>query len=247
MKEKQTSKTIYAIWNFIVAALILTAGILTSVYSSNASFQYWIILLLGIFIIIDASFRLLFTVFKIFHTPLGGVIVQDNGAAIAGGVELALGITTILIAETLRPVEIGQINEHAGEANIVFKYLALLVGILCIIVGAIFVISSAIYLYKRANKKINNIVYLAVGLALIIAGIIVLALVYPKGASEILGVFFLVLGIYLIIVALFLAAGTLLTLLFNKKNVSNANTPKESSLDVEVTETEPKTSSNEEK
>lgn len=217
MKEKHASKTVYAIWNIIVAALILTAGILTTVYANNASFQYWIIMLLGIFIIVDASFRLLFTVFKFFRTPVGGVLVQDNGAAVAGGVELALGIATILIAETLKPVEASQVNPHAGEANIVFKYLALLAGILCIVVGTIFVISACVYLAKRINKQVNSIIAIVVGAALIAAGIIVLALVYPKDASEILGVFFLVLGIYLIILAVLLLAGTIATLIFGKK------------------------------
>ncbi len=70
----ERGKRSWLVWNIIVASLLAILGITTLVNNNNGDFQGVIILIVAIFIIVDAGFRLLLDVLRVWHIGRATVI-----------------------------------------------------------------------------------------------------------------------------------------------------------------------------
>ena len=201
------------IFNFVMAALLLTAGILTCAFAGNAQFQSVIIMIVGILVIIEAAFQLLFQVINVFRAGKDTTIVKTNlGAAITGASGLAIGIILVFMAISLNPEAEGYNPDYAA---VVFQYVGLFAGILLVAVGAVLLIEGTVFMVKKAQSVPASIGMLVLSAVLITAGI--LTIVFLTDRANALLTFFIILGILLILAAVALIVGTILGLVANKK------------------------------
>ena len=179
---------LWLVWNIIVAAIFVTLGVVSCVNAGNADFQNVVILIIGIFVIVDASFRLLFQVLRIFVGDHLTIVAADYAQAAVAASELAVGIVLILASQEMATLQA------------LFKYLSLFIGILLITVGTIAVLFSIVLIVKKARSLILNILTIVGGAIGITAGILVM--VYLGDQTNFLQVFFIVVGIFLMILGL---------------------------------------------
>lgn len=197
------------VWYYILGAIALLAGILTCVFSNNGDFQYVIILILGIIVIIDASLRILANVLKIFRARAIHSVDEDYANSIVCASELAVGVIIIAIANSIKTSVL--------YADIIFDYVSLFGGIFLIVVGCTGLIKGIYYLSKRYPTKDKNIYRLIGGIILVIAGILVLAIIYPAPQETVFQLFFMLLGIYLIVFAAGILIATTITFITHRK------------------------------
>lgn len=199
----------WAIWNFVVALLLITAGVLAITFSGNDDFQNVVILIIGILVIVDASFRLLFDVIKIFGVHDAVVFKTDFPQAVAASMELAAGIILIYVANDL------------ANAAIIFQNLGMFLGILLITVGGIGTLYALVFFAKKIGTLGNKLVALIGSLILIGGGIAVVMLIGNDAAAaqgRVMLIFLVFIGLSFIFSGLSLCAGTFF-LLRGKKEV----------------------------
>ena len=201
------------IFNFVMAALLMTAGILTCVFAGNAQFQSVIIMIVGILVIIEAAFQLLFQVINVFKVHDVTVMKTNMGAAIAGASGLAVGIILVYMAISLNPDAAGYNPDYAA---VVFQYVGLFAGILLITVGAVLLIEGIVFMVKKAQKLGASIFTLVLAALLIVAGI--LTIIFLTNPSNVLYAFFIILGILLIVAALVFIVGTIVVIVALKQS-----------------------------
>lgn len=187
----------WTIWNVLLGVLLGVVGVLSCAFSGDVNFQKAVILVIGILVIVDAGFRLLLQVVRIFSIGHLDVVKVDYGNAAIGASELAIGILLIFVQ-----------NEF-DYANIVFRYIAYFVGILLITVGVVGLIYGIFFLVRKANSILSNILGMLVACLGIVLGIVVIIyLPEPKAALQVFfvltGITFIAGGLVLLISAIYI-------------------------------------------
>ena len=191
----------FTIWNTIVAALFITLGIVFCVNASNPDFQNVIILIAGIFVIVDAALRLLTQVIRVVRIGETTLMGTDIASAAAGASELAIGIMLIFVSQ--------------GQSTFIIelmRYLALFIGILLITIGAVALIYAIVFLVKKAGSVGQNVASIILGALLITGGTLVLVFANHEGMTTfffvVFGLFFAFAGVVLLFstIALFILA-----------------------------------------
>lgn len=173
------------VWKIIEAVLLLTAGILCFINSGDSDFQYTIILTIGVLVIVDASLRLLTGVFNVVSLSNLTIATTDSGAAVAGSLELAAGISLCVIS-----------SDRSGEA--LFQFIGNFLGILMIVGGVVALCLSILYIAKKANDNKTNILMLIGSIVAIALGIIILVQINNaanSATSTVMQVFLVIVGI----------------------------------------------------
>ena len=142
---------VMTIWNLLVAAGLIALGIASCVNRANPDFQNVMFLIAGIFVIVDASLRLLTQVIQIVRFDKGLLMKTSIASAVTGASELAVGIMLILV------------SQNQADMDIVIRYLIYFISILLIAIGTVAVIYAIVFLVKKAaslptskNSEIPN-------------------------------------------------------------------------------------------
>ena len=190
----------WAVWNIVEAIILGAIGVLCVIYSGNQDLQKWILIVLGILVIIDASCRLLFDVLGVFKTPVGTLVSTNYAAVLTGAFEMALGIAVIMIGNS--------INGSDDANKTIFQFLGNFVGIVLITIGALVAIYAIIYIVRKAQNIATSIVQIIVAAMFITLGI--LSIIFLRDNA--MRVALITLGIILMIAAIVLLAGTIMVL-----------------------------------
>ena len=191
----------FTIWNAVVAALFITLGIVFCVNASNPDFQNVIILIAGIFVIVDAALRLLTQVIHVVRIGEATLMGADIASAAAGASELAVGIMLIFVSQ--------------GQSAFIIelmRYLALFIGILLITIGTVALIYAIVFLVKKAGVIAQNVAFIIFGALLITGGTLILVFANNEGMTTfffvVFGLFYAFAGIVLLFstIALFVIA-----------------------------------------
>ena len=172
---KRGSK-LWSIWNAIEAVLLMVAGVLCIVYSGNSSLQNAVITVLAVFIIIDGSLRILVNMLFVFTAAEENLLTYN--AATTGAIELAFGITLLVIDPTF-----------------ILQFIINYLGIILVVAGASFLIFSILLIVKKYYFNFIKIVGIVAGLAVMAIGILIL--VYVKNSGLMMAML-IILGIVLI-------------------------------------------------
>lgn len=185
---------VMTIWNLIVAAGLIALGIATIANNANEDFRNVMFMIAGIFIIVDASLRLLTQVIQVVRFDKGVLLKTSVASAATGASELAVGILLILI------------SQEAANMGIVLRYLVYFLSILLITLGTVSVIYAIVFLVKKAASVAANIVSIILGAILITGGILILVYVSNEHFLQFIfvmtGIFFTLAGVGLIFVAI---------------------------------------------
>lgn len=197
--------------SYIIGAIALTLGILTCVFSGNSGFHKTIIMMVGIIVVVIASIDLLGLIRDLFRPKLVDTSLIDYHRSLMSAVSLAIGIIVIIVANNIT-------SENNGRyADIVFDYISLLAGISLVVVGATTLLKGIIFAVRKDDVKSKNIYRILGGIILLVAGILVLCLIFPATGDEVFHIFFMMLGIYIIIFALAIILVTTNTLIIYQK------------------------------
>ena len=185
---------VMTIWNLIVAAGLIALGIASCVNRENQDFQNVMFLIAGIFVIVDASLRLLTQVIQIVRFDKGLVMKTSIASAVTGASELAIGIMLILV------------SQNQADMDIVIRYLIYFVAILLMAIGTVAIIYAIIFLVKKAASVPSNIIGIIVGALLITAGVLVLVFV---SSDQFVAFLFVLAGIIFILAGVGLIFGSI--------------------------------------
>lgn len=174
----------WTIWNVVEALILIVGGALFCAYSRNSDFQATCILIVAILVIIDASLRLLLNVLSVFTVGSMSLVKTDYAAALTGTAELSLGVGLIWL------------QNNFSQAEIIFKFIGLFIGIFLIVLGSIMLLYAIIYIVKKAQSLGVSISYIVIAALSIALGI--LAIVYLTNGENVRMFFFIVMGIALI-------------------------------------------------
>ena len=156
----------WLIWNLIFAVIFIGFGIANLINNNEANYQFVIILILGILIVVDASFRLLFNVVTVINLGKRNLIADTRGHAILCAFELAVGIAVIHLARLIKA--------DITQADFLFRFIGDFVGIAAIVCGCLVAVYGTILVVKKAYRPIDGVwAYLGAAL-LVTAGILVL-------------------------------------------------------------------------
>lgn len=195
---------LWTIWNVLVAVAFITFGIVACINSGDTNFQNVIILIIAIFIMIDATVRLFSSAILIFSPAKGAVAVSTNIPAIVGGSsELTVGILLILVSQGL-----------SSSLVVLFQYISYFVGILLLVFGGVAIIYGVLFLVFRRGGIARNILVLICGAILITLGILVFVFF---DIDRITQVFFIIFGVLLILVGIALVIGIAMALIANRE------------------------------
>ena len=185
---------VMTIWNLVVAAGLIALGIATCVNNDNQDFRNVMIMIAGIFVIIDAGLRILTQVIQVVRFQHGVMVRTDLASAATGASELAIGILLIMI------------SQNSANMIIVLQYLILFVSILLITLGGVALLFAIVFMVKKVGQTVANILSIVCGIILVTGGILIL--VYAN-QEALLQLFFIFFGILLILVGLALLMGTI--------------------------------------
>ncbi len=166
---------LWAVWQFIEAAILLTAGILTIVFATNTDYHYIIGLIVGIFVIVDSALHLTMHFFD----------DEDRSAVklVAIVAELTVGIIliclaqelvkylTLFVAILLLAISLALILD--GISRFVLKYKPVLAPILEFVAAAVFITAGVLLLISYANDSIigSATVLIIIGISLSVLAI----------------------------------------------------------------------------
>ena len=153
---------VMTIWNLVVAAGLIALGIATCANNDNPDFRNVMIMIAGIFVIVDAGLRILTQVIQVVRFQHGVMVRTDLASAVTGASELAIGILLIMI------------SQNSDNMIIVLQYLILFVSILLITLGGVDIIYSIVFLVKKAGSLARNIVSLIFGALVVTGGVLIL-------------------------------------------------------------------------
>lgn len=209
----QRGKLSWLIWNAVVAALLVVLGVLTCINSGESQFQSIIVLIVAIFVIVDAGFRILFDVLRVIHIGHATVVKTDYGAIVAASAELAIGVALIGISNTIK--------DGGPGFQQLFVFLGNFIGTVFIVCGAVSACLATIYFIKKANSIPEN-VGICIGAAIVIT-IGILVLVFCRNQENFMKVFFISFGVILMLAGL--GALTLTIALYVKTNKKAGSKP----------------------
>lgn len=185
-KIKQVEK-IWAIIRVIESLILMTVGVLAIVYSNNQDFQKWILIILGIFLVIDG----IICIIKYYFEPIEAAAITQE--FITGVFEISIGVLFWLDSDTI--------------VNLVQQLVVHLIAVVCLCFALTFIIGATIGILKKQRKM-----WIAVTeyffAALFIAGGVLL-FVYKKDAKDIInqivliicGLLLIAAGIYALVTA----------------------------------------------
>ena len=188
----QRGKLSWLIWNVVVAALLIVLGVLTCANSGQSDFQSIIVLIVAIFVIVDAGFRILFDVLRVIHIGPATVVKTDYGAIIGASAELAIGVALIGISNSIK--------DGGSSFQQLFVFLGNFIGTVFIVGGAVSATIATIYFIKKANSIPEN-VGICIGAAIVIT-IGILVLVFCRNQENFMKVFFISFGVILMLAGL---------------------------------------------
>lgn len=90
---QKTLLTVWTIWQFVEAALLITVGILTAVFASNSKYKMLVSIFIGVLIILDGIFRLC-----LYYTTKSSSAVA---LLVMGVLELSIGIYICILNEAI--------------------------------------------------------------------------------------------------------------------------------------------------
>lgn len=192
--DLKKGSVLWTVFTSLEIAALLTLGILAIVFRDNHSLWQWTVMIAGILVIIDASFRLIGSIIKITQIANVSIVGPSFSEAIGGSSELAIGILMIVIANALGQSDTSMVTG-------LFKYIVIFLGIAAIAIGFIMAVYSIAYLAKGVGEKTDDIVDIVVGLLLITTGILVLVFRAGASADTIISDCFLIVGIVLCVMA----------------------------------------------
>jgi hypothetical protein len=192
----------WAVWNIVEAIILAAIGVLCVVYNSNPDLHKWILIVLGILVILDASCRLLFDVLGVFKTPVGTLVSTNYAAVLTGAFEMAIGIAVIMIG-----------NSDNNQNDVIFQFIGNFVGITLIAIGALVAIYAIIFMVRKAQNVATSIVQIIVAAMFITLGI--LSIVFLTDKSKAMSVALITLGVILMIAGIVLLAGTIMVIKSN--------------------------------
>lgn len=186
------------IWNLIVAAGLIALGIATCINNANEDFRNVMIMIAGIFVIVDASLRILTQVIQVFRFEHGAIVKTDLAAAVTGASELAIGILLVIIS-----------RNNVEQIRIVLSYLIYFISILLMTIGGVAMIYAILFLVKKAGNTARNILNLIAGAIVVTAGVLILVFSTTDGMLSFIfvmfGIAFILAGIGVLLVAIALA------------------------------------------
>jgi glucan phosphoethanolaminetransferase (alkaline phosphatase superfamily) len=192
----------WAVWNIVEAIILAAIGVLCVIYNDNADLHKWILIILGILVIVDASCRLLFDVLGVFKTPVGTLVSTNYAAVLTGAFEMAIGIAVIMIG-----------NSDNNQNDVIFQFIGNFVGITLIAIGALVAIYAIIFMVRKAQNVVTSIVQIVVAALFITLGI--LSIIFLRDKSKAMSVALITLGVILMIAGIVLLAGTIMILKSN--------------------------------
>lgn len=202
----------WLIWTVVIAAILITFGILNIAFNNNAEYQSVIIMIVGILVVVDASIRLLVNVLTIVTLSNDRIYAYTKRSAIVSSLELAVGISIIHLA---------RIVDTSGivTAEFLFRFIGNFIGITMIVLASIMLIYGIILIIKTKRRLLDIVLILIAAAILIVVGI--LDLIYIKD-ENVLRVFFIFFGIIGIISGLMALLGSLLVFRLTRKKANLA-------------------------
>lgn len=162
---------VWAIWQICEAIILMAAGVLTIIFSDNPDLYRWIFIVIGSFIVLDGTLRVLMPFFNndpkdnslftgIFELTFGIVIVI-NSADITTILMNFIGVLLLVLA----PVAItdGVLRIKKKQETLFFPILEFVAAAIFIAVGVIVII------------RIENVVLIVIGAILAVLAIVEVA------------------------------------------------------------------------
>jgi hypothetical protein len=197
--------TFWVAWNFVEAMLLLVAGILAIVYNANEGLQDTIIRVVGIFMIIGGSLRILMNFMPVIATSAteeaAKIEARKNlsyNFVVGGSIELAMGITLTAMSSS---------NDVISA---IVEFLSLFIGIVCIVGGVSFLLFAIAFIISKLYKLYMPILEIIFGCALIALGSVVI--VYMSDKQVFMQVVLIIVGIVMILTSLGIFVDTIKTM-----------------------------------
>jgi hypothetical protein len=186
-KVSEKAKTVWIALRVFEACILITVGILAIVYSNNEKFQQWILVILGVFLIMDGIIR----VTRFYLEPTEATAIGEG--LISSVFELALGVLLIV--------------ERNDIVDLLKTLIVYFTAILLFSASIIFIIGPTISIVQKTRKMWIAIVEYVIALIMIVGG--VLMLVYKEQATDVItraviiicGLFLTALGLYSLVSA----------------------------------------------
>jgi len=197
---------LWGIWNFVEAAILLTAGVLAIIYnesgSGNQSLLFTIAFVIGSFVILDGLLRILMVI--------TGVETSKESIMLIGGFEITLGILIMI------------------ECNSFIRIVIEFLYVLLIIMGALLIIFSILQIAKKSEKLYMPILEILFAAVLIALGIAV-AVLHSSSNENFNRIVLIVVGMILLVAGLAQGIITGITMAKAKKKAktpsSNSKSP----------------------
>ncbi|MCI2068032.1 MAG: DUF308 domain-containing protein [Bacilli bacterium] len=134
VKDEQIKKAekIWAIIRVIEAMILMTVGVLAIVYSNNPDFQKWILIILGIFLVIDG----IICIIKYYFEPIEAAAITQE--FISGVFEISIGVLFWL--------------DSTEIVDLVQKLVVHLIAVICLCFALTFIIGATIGILKKQRK-----------------------------------------------------------------------------------------------
>jgi hypothetical protein len=194
--------TFWVAWNFVEAMLLMVAGILAIVYNDNTDLQDTIIRVVGIFMIIGGSLRILMNFMPVIASSKAEEAAKIEARknlsynfVIGGAIELALGITLTIMTSAY---------------SVLIQFLSLFIGIVCIVGGVSFLLFAVAFIVSKLYKLYMPILEIIFGCALIALGSVVI--VYMGDSKVFMRIALIVVGVVMILTSLGIFVDTIKTI-----------------------------------
>lgn len=186
---------VWATWQIVEAIILIAVGALTIAFSNNEDLYRWIFIAIGSFVILDGILRILIPFFN--KDP------GDNTLFI-GVLELSFGIVVIL---------------HSTEIT---KLLMHFIGVLFFVVATVATADGVLRIVRKKESLFFPVFEFIASLVFIAVGVIIfIAISNPKLQNVVL----IIVGAILIIIAIFIIAFTVKSLVKRKKKAKEGVVP----------------------
>lgn len=177
---------VWAVWNYIEAALLVAAGVMACVFRSNETLYSVFAYVIGAFVILDGILRFILIVNK--------VRKSQESAMLVSGFEVTIGIVVILM----------EVKQPAIFIDVIINFLS----ILLMAIGVFFLVYSIIVIAKKIVEQLFMPV-MEIAFAAILIGVgVTMFVLYRVNDAEFKQVIMIILGSILILVAIAMAVVT---------------------------------------
>ena len=197
----------WLVWNLVFAAAFITFGIINLIFNSNSDYQAVIIMIVGIIVVLDASIRLLLNVITVINLGKEKIYIDTRRRAVLASLELAVGISVIHLANTIRTWEIQSVEFF-------FRFVGDFFGIAAIVLAGLGLIYGVILAIKT-KRKLIDIILIIVGAAILVT-VGILILVFLKD-ENVLRAFFIFFGVLFLATGIMLCGGSFFLYFKHKK------------------------------